>query len=101
MRSINLNSATAAAGALAIVRPAAAAPPRRPEPVAQHRAAETKKPKLRRASFFGPHAPRDKENQPEMPERKHAGAPRCCFGATPLVAKRPRRSALTDEPPPN
>jgi hypothetical protein len=24
--------------------------------------------------LFGTHAPRDKENQPEMPERKHAGA---------------------------
>ena len=45
---------------------------RRPEPVEQHRAAETI---FRRASFFGTHAPRDKENQPEMPERKHAGAP--------------------------
>src|ERR1700688_608810 len=30
---------------------------------------------FRRARFFGTHAPRDKENQPEMPERKHAGAP--------------------------
>jgi hypothetical protein len=30
---------------------------------------------LRRAGFFGTHAPRDKENQPEMPERKHAGDP--------------------------
>src|ERR1700726_3433714 len=30
---------------------------------------------LRRASFFGTHAPRDKANQPEMPERKHARAP--------------------------
>jgi hypothetical protein len=28
---------------------------------------------LRRARFFGTHAPRDKENQPKMPERKHAG----------------------------
>src|SRR6202140_2234865 len=45
---------------------------------------------LRRARLFGPHAPRDKENQPEMPERKNAGAPRCCFGATPLVAALPR-----------
>src|SRR5207249_4935745 len=32
--------------AVAIVRPAAAAPPRRPDPVEQHRAAETNKPKF-------------------------------------------------------
>src|SRR5438552_5584097 len=32
--------------AVAIVRPAAAAPPRRPDPVEQRRAAETNKPKL-------------------------------------------------------
>src|ERR1700686_538312 len=43
-----------AAGDLAIVRPAAAAPPRRPEPVEQHRAAETNKPKLRRARSSAP-----------------------------------------------
>src|SRR6202011_2324063 len=49
---------------------------------------------LRRASF-GTHAPRDKENQPEMPERKHAGDPSCCFGATPLVAKLPRSNGQT------
>src|SRR5476651_2827479 len=30
---------------------------------------------FRRARFFGTHAPRDKENQPKMPEREHAGAP--------------------------
>jgi hypothetical protein len=30
---------------------------------------------FRRARFFGTHAPRDKGNRPEMPERKHAGAP--------------------------
>jgi hypothetical protein len=30
---------------------------------------------FRRARFFGTHAPRDRENQPEMPERKHAGDP--------------------------
>src|SRR6202521_3935512 len=50
---------------------------------------------LRRARFFGTHAPRDKENKPEMPERKHAGAPRCCFGATPLVGELPRSNRQT------
>ena len=30
---------------------------------------------FRRARVFGTHAPRDKENQPEMAERKHAGDP--------------------------
>src|ERR1022692_1485060 len=40
---------------------------RRREPVEQHRAAETI---LRRASFFGTHAPRDKENQPEKARRE-------------------------------
>jgi len=54
-----------AAGDLTIVRPAAAAPPRRPEPVEQQRAAEAK---LRRARFFGTHAPRDKRTIP--PARK-------------------------------
>ena len=55
---------------------AAAAPPRRPDPVEQHRAAKTNKPKLRRARFFGTHPPRDQANQfRKMPERKHAGAP--------------------------
>src|SRR5258708_28691046 len=74
------------------------APPRWPDPVETHRAGTASKRKarararvtkqvnahqkasrrrshLRRARFFGTHAPRDKENQPEMPERKHAGAP--------------------------
>jgi hypothetical protein len=44
-----------------------------------------KEAKLRRAGFFGTHAPRDKEFQPEMPERAHAGErvalvrpDRCC-----------------------
>src|ERR1700691_5876366 len=50
---------------------------------------------LRRARFFGTHAPRDKENQPEMPERKNAGAPRCCFAATPLVGELPRSNGQT------
>src|SRR5712671_5787332 len=36
---------------------------------------------------FGTHAPTDKENQPEMPERKHAAAPNA-------VLARPRSSAL-------
>src|ERR1022692_1752977 len=68
---------------------------RRPEPVEQHRAAETI---LRRARFFGTHAPRDKENQPE--KWKNAGekarrSPRCCFGATPLVGELPRSNGQT------
>ena len=72
-KSINQNSA----GDPSIVQPAAAAPPRRPEPVEQHRAGRNhiSQPQFRRARFFGTHAPRDQENQPEMPERKHAGAP--------------------------
>jgi hypothetical protein len=47
------------------VRLAAAAPPRRPEPVEQQRAAEAL---LRRVRFFGTHAPRDKENHPASPK---------------------------------
>src|ERR1035437_1345492 len=48
---------------------------------------------LRRARFFGTHAPRDKENHPTSP--KNAGekarrSPRCCFGATHLVGELPR-----------
>ncbi len=72
-KSINQNSA----GDPSIVQPAAAAPPRRPEPVEQHRAGRNhiSQPQFRRARFFGTHAPRDQENQPEMPERKHARAP--------------------------
>ena len=44
-------------------------------PVEQHRGGRNhiSQPKFRRARFFGTHAPRDRENQPEMPERKHAG----------------------------
>src|ERR1700688_4366103 len=30
-----------------------------------------------------------------MPERKHAGDPRCCFGATPLVGELPRSNGQT------
>jgi len=41
-----------AAGDITIVRPAAAAPPRRPEQV-----------EMRRAGFLGHHPPRDKEHQ--------------------------------------
>ena len=41
---------------------------------------------FRRARFFDTHAPRDKENQPEMPERKHAGAP-LASGCDRVVAK--------------
>jgi hypothetical protein len=62
-----------AAGDLTIVRPAAAAPPRRPEPVEQQRAAEAK---LRRARFFGTHAPRDKENHPASPKCRRESTPK-------------------------
>src|SRR5258708_4477218 len=68
---------------------AAAAPPRRPEPVEQHRPAEANKPKLRRARFFGTHAPRDQENPPEMPERKHAAAPDAVLARPLSVASDP------------
>src|ERR1019366_4827259 len=69
---------------------------RRPDPVEQHRAAETNKPKLRRARFFGTHAPRDKG----IPPARNAGEkarrrPRCCFGATPLVGELPRSNGQT------
>src|SRR5450755_4759499 len=53
---------------------------RRPEPVEQHRAAETI---LRRASFFGTHAPRDKENQPEKCRRESTPEPPMLFWRDP------------------
>src|SRR6202021_2105616 len=62
---------------------AAAAPPRRPDPVEQHRAAKTNKPKLRRARFFGTHAPRDKENQPEKCRRENTPEPPMLFWRDP------------------
>ena len=54
-----------AAGDLTIVRPAAAAPPRRPEQV-----------ELRRAGFFGDHPPRDKEHH-------HLASRKCRRESTP------------------
>src|ERR1700687_4108238 len=45
---------------------------------------------------FGTHAPRDKENQPEMPERRHAGAPDAVLArplslaSDPVATGRPR-----------
>jgi hypothetical protein len=36
----------------------------------------------------------DKENQPEMPERKHAGDPGAVFGATHLVGSYPSNRNL-------
>src|ERR1019366_8757734 len=50
---------------------------------------------LRRASFFGTHPPRDKENQPEKCRRESTPEPRCCFGATPLVGELPRSNGQT------
>src|SRR5674536_300418 len=50
---------------------------------------------LRRARFFGTHAPRDKENQPEKCRRESTPEPRCCFGVTPLVAELPRSNGQT------
>src|SRR6202020_710952 len=50
---------------------------------------------LRRASFFGTHAPRDKENQPRNAGEKARPSPRCCFGATPLVGELPRSNGQT------
>src|ERR1019366_6181977 len=58
---ISLKWKLGAAGDRTIVRPAAAAPLRRPEQVEQHRAAEAK---IRRARFFGYHPPTDKEHHP-------------------------------------
>ena len=52
--------------------------------------------KFRRARFFGTHAPRDKENQPEMPERKHARDPSAVLArpislaSYPVATGRPR-----------
>src|SRR5674476_1683699 len=50
---------------------------------------------LRRARFFGTHAPRDQENQPEKCRRESTPESRCCFGATPLVAELPRSNGQT------
>src|SRR5664280_2089449 len=72
---------------------------RRPDPVEQHRAGETNKPKLRRARFFGTHAPRDKENQPEKCRRESTPETRCCFGATHLVGELPRSNGQTTARP--
>src|ERR1700722_7426171 len=51
--------------------------------------------RLRRARFFGTHAPRDKENQPENAGVRARPSPRCCFGATPLVGELPRTNGQT------
>src|SRR5260370_32342432 len=93
-----------AAGALCIARPAAGPPPGRPEPVEQHRPAEANKPKLRRARFFATHAPRDQAIPPEMPERKHAGAPDVFLArplavpSDPVATGRPRSEEHTPHP---
>src|SRR5260370_18013192 len=80
-----------AAGDLAIVRPAAAAPPK---PINLNYAAP---------DSSAPTLPRDKGIPPERPERKRAGD-RCCFGATPLGGERPRSNgrpeAHPSHPPP-
>src|SRR4051812_437522 len=76
--------------AVAIVRPAAAAPPRRPDPVEQRRAAETNK--IGRASC------RERAHTREYGERETARnggekarrRPRPLFGATHLVGELPR-----------
>ena len=57
----------------AIVRPAAAAPPRRPEPVEQHRARRSHP--SPRQILRHPPAKGSREPARKMPERKHAGAP--------------------------
>ena len=60
-----------AAGDITIVRPQAAAPPRRPEQV-----------ELRRARVFGDHPPRDKEH--------HLASPKCRSLRSPELHRRPR-----------
>ena len=75
------------------MRPAAAAPPRRPEPVEQHRAGRnhpSPRQILRHPRAKGSREPA--RNAGEKARRR----PLSCFGATPLVAKLPRRSAPTD-----
>jgi len=67
-----------AAGDLTSVRPAAAAPPRRPEQVEQHRAAEAK---IRRARFFGYHPPTDKEHHPASRKCRREHTPEITSGA--------------------
>src|ERR1700687_2742897 len=66
-KSINLNYiGDGAASDLSIVRPA---PPRRPEPVEQHRAGRNHS-SPRQIPSAPTHAPRDKENQPESERPK-------------------------------
>ena len=59
-----------AAGDITIVRPAAAAPPRRPEQV-----------KMRRARAFGDHPPRDKEHHPASPKCRRESTPQTSVSA--------------------
>src|ERR1700692_1480025 len=51
--------------------------------------------RLRRGRFFGTHAPKDKENQPEKCRSESTPEARCCFGATPLVGELPRSNGQT------
>src|SRR5260370_8154063 len=70
---------------------------RRPKPINQNFAAP---------DSSGTHAPTDQENQPEMPEREHAGAPNAVLArplavpSDPVATARPR-PAPPPPPPPN
>src|SRR5258707_154328 len=61
----------------------------RPDRLEPHRAAETNKPELRRARFFGTHARARNAGEKARP------SPRCCFGATDLVGELPRSNGQT------
>src|SRR5207249_4935742 len=76
--------------AVAIVRPAAAAPPRRPDPVEQHRAAETNKPKFSApdSSEIGRASCREKSSRQGGAKDRRRTRP--LFGATHLVGELPR-----------
>jgi len=60
-----------------------------PKPVEQHRNHPSPRQLVRT------HAPRDKENQPEMPERKHAGAPDAVLARPLSFGELPRSNGQT------
>src|SRR5260370_33473150 len=78
--------------AVAIVRPAAAAPPRRPDPVEQRRAAETNKPKFAAPDSSAPTRQGDKGIKRTSPKWRRESTPEtpALFGATDLVGELPR-----------
>src|SRR5260370_41380842 len=58
-------------------------------------AAETNKPKLRRARFFGTHVAKGSRDPARNAGEKARRSPSCCFGATPLGGERPRSNRQT------